>query len=123
LGFAIDVICEPDLFFHYSTPKKNGSDDKSWRRLDDRGGAEAAWSTLVGLREHLGGSCSKLWPSLYISAIAIVEEMVQIMCQRFIQERYDSGLGPERSWKYSGEMTPSMDAGDGPVCLTSRKKF
>jgi hypothetical protein len=24
---------------------------------------------------------------------------------------------------YSGEMTPSMDAGDGPVCLTSRKKF
>jgi hypothetical protein len=24
---------------------------------------------------------------------------------------------------YSGEMTPSMDAGSGPVCLTSRKKF
>jgi len=25
--------------------------------------------------------------------------------------------------EYSGEMTPSMDAGDGPICLTSRKKF
>jgi hypothetical protein len=22
------------------------------------------------------------------------------MCQRFIQERYDSGLGSDRSWKY-----------------------
>ena len=64
------------------------------------GGVESAWPTLGGLRKHLGGSCSKLWPSLYISALAIVGEMVQIMCQRFIQERYDIGLGPDSSWKY-----------------------
>ena len=80
------------------------------------GGLEAAWSTLVGLSKYRGGSCTKLWPSLYISALVIVGEMVQIMCQRFIQERYDSALGPDRSWKYEDAVSFDIST-DGIVEL------
>jgi hypothetical protein len=38
------------------------------------------------------------------------------MCQRFIQERYDSALGPDRSWKYEDAVSFDIST-DGIVEL------
>ncbi len=39
------------------------------------------------------------------------------------RQRGWEGLPPRMQRQYRGEMAPGMDAGSGPVCLTSRKKF
>ena len=71
---------------------------------------------LLGLRT-LGNRVSNELPSLYISALATEGLMVATMCQRFIQERNESGLcsGSGASKRMDSESFDSSIDGSGEL--------